>query len=102
MAKFVYVYAGGRRAETPEAQEQQMQAWTTWLGGLGDSVVDAGAPFGASTTVKSGGSAAGTASGLGGYSIVEADSLDAAAKSADGCPILTSGGNVEVYEALTM
>ena len=102
MAKFVYVYAGGRRAETPEAQEQQMQAWGTWLAGLGDTVTDAGAPFGASVTVKSGGSSAGTASALGGYTIIEAESLDAAAAKADGCPILSSGGTVEVYEALAM
>ena len=27
MAKFVYVYVGGQMAETPEAQEQAMQAW---------------------------------------------------------------------------
>lgn len=102
MAKFVYVYAGGRRAETPEAQEQQMQAWGRWLTGLGEAVADAGAPFGASTTVKTGGSAAGAVSALGGYSIIEAESLDAAAAKADGCPILSSGGSVEVYEALAM
>ena len=27
MAKFVYLYTGGGMAETPEAQEQVMQAW---------------------------------------------------------------------------
>ncbi|HZC71476.1 MAG TPA: YciI family protein [Jatrophihabitans sp.] len=102
MAKFVYVYAGGSRAETPDAQDQQMQAWMSWLAGLGDAVTDTGAPFGASVTVKSGGSAAGTVSALGGYTIVEAESLDAAAGKADGCPILASGGTVEVYEALSM
>jgi hypothetical protein len=102
MAKFVYVYAGGRRAETPEAQEQQMQAWTTWIAGLGDAVTDVGNPFGASATVKPGGSSAGNLSGLGGYSIIEAESLDAATAKADGCPILNSGGAVEVYEALSM
>ena len=36
MAKFVYVYAGGQMAETPEAQEQAMQAWMAWFGTLGD------------------------------------------------------------------
>ena len=34
MAKFVYVYIGGQMAETPEAQEQAMQAWGAWLGTL--------------------------------------------------------------------
>ncbi len=105
MAKFVYVYTGGQLAETPEAQEQAMQAWGAWFGTLGDkvtNVTDMGNPFGGSTTVKSGGSASGGTSGLGGYSIIEAASLDDAAAGADGCPVLTTGGSVEVYEALAM
>ncbi len=102
MAKFVYVYTGGQMAETPEAQEQVMQAWGAWFGTLGDRVTDMGNPFGGSKTVKSGGSADGGVSHIGGYSIVEADSLDAAAVQAEGCPVLQAGGNVEVYEALSM
>jgi hypothetical protein len=102
MAKFVYVYTGGQMAETPEAQEQAMQAWGAWFATLGDTVTDMGNPFGGSTTVKSGGSASGGISGLGGYSIIEAGSLDEAAAGADGCPVLATGGSVEVYEALEM
>lgn len=102
MAKYVYVYTGGQMADTPEAQEQAMQAWGAWFGTLGDAVTDGGNPFGASTTVKSGGSVTGAASGLTGYSIVQADSLEEAAAKADGCPILQSGGNVEVYEAIAI
>ena len=102
MAKFVYVYTGGQMADTPEAQEQAMQAWGAWFGTLGDKITDMGNPFGASATVKSGGSSEGGASRLTGYSVVEAESLDEAAVKADGCPILQSGGNVEVYEAIAM
>ena len=51
MAKFVYVYIGGQMAETPEAQEQAMQAWGAWFGTLGDSVADVGNPFGNSATL---------------------------------------------------
>jgi hypothetical protein len=47
MAKFLYLYSGGQIAETPEAQEEEMQAWTAWFGTFGDSVVDIGNPFGA-------------------------------------------------------
>jgi YCII-related domain len=102
MAKFVYVYTGGQAAETPEAQEQAMQQWGAWFGTLGSVVTDVGNPFGASSTVKSGGSAAGGASGLRGYSIVQAGSLDEAETLAAGCPVLQRGGQVEVYEALEM
>ena len=102
MAKFLYLYTGGQMAETPEAQAEQMQQWTTWFGTLGDSVVDIGNPFGAGTTVANGGSSDGGASKLGGYSIITAESLAEAASNAKGCPVLESGGTVEVYEALPM
>lgn len=102
MAKYVFVYAGGERDQTPEAQQQAMQEWTAWAGVLGNSIIDFGNPFGASRTVKSGGSVDGTASALGGYSVIEAASLQDAAEKATGCPILRVGGTVEVYEALSM
>jgi hypothetical protein len=102
MAKFVYVYTGGQLAATPEAQEQAMQAWGVWFATLGSAVTEMGNPFGASTTVKSGGSVDGGTSGLTGYSVIEASSLDEAAVKADGCPILATGGTVEVYEAIAM
>ena len=102
MAKFLYLYSAGQMADTPEAQEEQMQAWTVWFGSLGDSVVDMGNPFGAGTTVTNGGSRDGATSKLGGYSIINAESLDEAATNAKGCPVLQSGGSVEVYEALVM
>jgi len=79
-----------------------MQQWTTWFGTLGDAVVDIGNPFGAGTTVKDGGTSDGGASELGGYSIINAESLAEAANKANGCPVLQSGGTVEVYEALAM
>ena len=102
MAKFVYVYTGGQMAETPEAQEQAMQEWGAWFGTLGDKVTDMGAPFGASATVKSGGSSDGGTSGLGGYSVIESDSLETATAAAAGCPVIKSGGTVKVYEAIPM
>ena len=42
MAKFLYLFTGGEMADTPEAQEEQMQEWVAWFGTLGDSVVDMG------------------------------------------------------------
>ena len=102
MAKFVYVYTGGQMAETPEAQEQAMQAWGAWFGTLGDSVTDMGNPFGSSATVSSGGVTDGGKSGASGYTIVSAGSLSDATAKAQGCPVLASGGTVEVYEAIPM
>jgi hypothetical protein len=102
MAKFLYLYNGGQIAETPEAQEESMQVWTSWFGSLGDSVVDMGNPFSTSSTVTAGGASDGGTSKLSGYTIVNAESLAEAAHKADGCPVLQSGGSVEVYEAMPM
>ena len=96
MANFVLAYKGGGIAETDEEREAALQAWGAWFGGLGQAVVDAGNPFSSSKVV--GGN--GNTSGLTGYSIISADSLDGASKLAEGCPVLTSGGSVEVYEIL--
>lgn len=102
MAKFVYLYTGGQMAETPEAQEQAMQEWGAWFATLGEAVSDIGHPFGTSATVDSGGVAAHGTSKMGGYSVITADSIDAATAQVTGCPVLKSGGAVEVYEAVPM
>ncbi|HEU0238218.1 MAG TPA: hypothetical protein VKB59_19980 [Micromonosporaceae bacterium] len=102
MAKFVYLYTGGQMADTPEDQEKAMQEWGAWFGKLGAAVKDMGNPFGASATVSGSGSTGHGTSHAGGYSIVEADSLEDAKTKAIGCPVLTGGGAVEVYEAIPM
>ena len=102
MAKFVLIYTGGAgMAESPEEQQKAMEQWMTWFGGLGEAVVDPGAPFGPSATVASDGSTRDDGhSSLSGYSIVTADDLADATIKAKGCPVLAGGGSVEVYEAL--
>lgn len=102
MAKFMFVYqGGGAMEESPSEQEKVMAAWGAWYGTLGDAVADGGAPFGGSTSVSQSGRSA-AASGLTGFSIVTANSLDAAAAMTTGCPVLVSGGTVDVYECIDM
>jgi hypothetical protein len=63
-------------------------------------VVNPGNPFGASTSVGGSGANGAATSGLSGFSIVAADSLDAASELAKGCPVIEAGGSVDVYEAI--
>lgn len=101
MAKYVYLYRGGTMGETEAEQQQSMTQWMNWFGELGDSIVDPGNPFGPSSTISSAGAVSdGGRSGIGGYSIVTADSVAHACDKAKGCPVLSSGGTVEVYEAM--
>jgi hypothetical protein len=104
MANYVFAYSGGNGvSEDPVVQEQVMAAWGQWFGSLGEAVVDPGAPTGASKTVASGGSVSdGGSRELNGYSVISADSLDAAVEAAKGCPLLDNGGAVDVYETIAM
>ena len=101
MAKFLLLYNGGGMPQTEAEQAAVMQAWGEWYTGLGAAIVDPGNPF--TPQAKSiasdgtiGDGAVGTMAT--GYTIISADSLDAAAAMAKDCPILQSGGQVSVYE----
>ncbi len=79
-----------------------MAKWQAWVGGLGDAVVNPGTPLGKSKTVSSGGvSDDGGSNALTGFSIVKADSMDAALEIAKGCPYLEHG-TIEVAEVKEM
>ncbi|HET7421812.1 MAG TPA: hypothetical protein VFL27_15640 [Candidatus Dormibacteraeota bacterium] len=101
MANFLLLYTGGA-APTPADGDKIMQQWGGWFGKLGDKVVDAGNPFSEHVKNVSNGGAAHDGSAQNppatGYSIVRAESLHAATELAKGCPVLTSGGKVTVYE----
>ena len=101
MANFVLLYTGGSLAETPAEREAVMQAWGAWFGKLGSALVDAGNPFTpAAKTISKGEKVSdGTVGTLAtGYSVIKADSLGAAVELAKGCPHITSGGQISVYE----
>lgn len=104
MAKYLYVYHGGSVPATAEEQKRAMDAWGQWFGALGASVIDGGNPVGQSYTVQADRSvrADGGPNPASGYSLIEAGSLEEALEKAKGCPILESGGSIEVAEAIDM
>lgn len=104
MAKYLFVYHGGRHPETEAEVKAVMDAWGQWLGGMGADVIDGGNPVGMSTTVMPDGSVVsnGGANPVSGYGLFEASSLDDATAKAKGCPILEAGGSVELAEVIDM
>ena len=101
--KYLLVYYGGAMASTPEAQAEGMKAWDAWLKDLGKAVVDGSNPFTGKVKSVSADGAIGDgpiARIASGYSILEAGSIDDAAKMATGCPVLKSGGQIALYETL--
>ena len=74
-----------------------------WLGSLGDAAVSPANPLQNTSTVNPDGSvSAGGSSTMSGYTIVEAESMDAALALAQTCPFLEIGGTLEVSELMPM
>jgi hypothetical protein len=107
MAKFLFVYRRPRDLGAniaPEAMQQMMDRWRAWIGeGLkkgwildsGDALTQEGRVVRPAKVVTDGPFAEAKEI-LGGFSIIQADTIQAAAELAHGCPALLSGGSVEV------
>jgi hypothetical protein len=106
MANFVLVYgAGGSMPATEEERQAVLQAWTDWYTKLGSAVVDPGNPFTpmAKRIARNGRvSKVGAGAMATGYTILSADSLDAAVEMAKDCPVLRGGSNIAVYETFSV
>ncbi|CUI45200.1 YciI family protein [Cognatishimia activa] len=104
MPKFIFAYHGGGMPETPEEGERVMAAWTAWYEQIGPNLADGGAPVGMSKTVTENGiEDNGGANPLSGFTLVNADSMEAALEMAKGCPIIGDrNGTVEVAECMEM
>jgi hypothetical protein len=104
MAKYLFVYHGGKMSTTPVDVKKAMDAWGQWFGSMGAAVIDGGNPVGKSSTVRADGSVAkdGGSNPVSGYSLIEAPNLEDAYKKATSCPVLANGGSVEIAEAMDM
>jgi hypothetical protein len=106
MAKFLFIYRNDPEAAgklSPEEMQKYMEKWRAWIGAAlqkgwmidsGDALTPEGRVVGAKT-VKDGPFVE-SKELVGGFSIVEADSIEAAAKLGKGCPGIEAGGTVEV------
>lgn len=103
MSNYIFAYhGGGKMPETPEEGAELMAKWRAWVAGLGDAMINPGSPVGKSKTVSSTGiTDDGGSNPLMGYSLVEADSMDAALAMAENCPHLVIG-TIEVAEVMEM
>jgi hypothetical protein len=113
MPKFMFVYREPPMDPAdvaPEEMQQVLQSWMSWIGNAvkagwmveagdalkpevkmvaaGESITDG--PFPESKEL------------IGGYSMVEAADLEAAAKLTKGCPAFEVGGRVEVRELMIL
>lgn len=105
MAKFVYLYRGGNVPE--DLRAKNMDDWSAWIKDMSDkdAMVDIGAPMAGGKVVSLSNGTRDFSwesdSGVGGYSVVKAASLDEAVTLTEGCPQLAEeygAGTIEVRE----
>jgi hypothetical protein len=96
--KYLVLYRGGgsepdQAAEpTPEQQEAVMRAWFEWKSSADDAIVDFGAP---TIAVEAGGD-------IGGFSIVQADGVEALDAVFESNPHRRQGGKLEFHQIVDM
>ena len=105
MARFLVVYWGSGNMQMSKAErDKMMAAWDAWFKGLGKAVVDIGAPTAPAKAVSAKGIEAGVKEKetIGGYSVFEVASADAAAEMAKKSPHIASGGRISIYSIMAM
>lgn len=101
---YLITYHGGPGMPAdPAAAQQMVAAFQAWVGEVGPAMRDPGAPLAAAKTVSADEEVDGqTAASIGGYTVVEASSLDDAVSLVRNHPFLTRGGSLQVSEAVNV
>ena len=103
MTQYVIVYLGGNQPSTPEEGKQHFAKYQEWLSSLGASAVSPMNPLKNTSTVNPDGTVTGgSKTTMSGYTIIEAESMDAALETAKDCPFLDINGSLEVSELVQM
>ena len=101
MTQYVFVYLGGNQPSSPEEANKHFSKYMDWLSSLGDSVVVPTMPLKDTHTVSPDGTIGeGGRSAMSGFSIIKAESMEAALSIAQACPFLEIGGSLEVSELM--
>jgi hypothetical protein len=102
MPNYIIAYLGGKQPENPEEGREGRQKFMDWISDLGDAVVNPGTPLGMSKIISAGKVTDNHSENrLTGFSIVKADTMDAALDIAKRCPFLDIGA-IEVAEVKEM
>ena len=103
MPQYIITYLGTPKSSSPEDNQQHMSKYRAWLSSLGESAVSPAHPLKNTSTVNSDGSVtSGGTTTMSGFTIIEADSDEAALSIAKSCPYLDVGGTLEVSELMQM
>jgi len=106
MKKFMVLYQAPTASmeqmskATPEQQKAGMDAWMAWSKKAGSAIVDLGHPLGNGAAVAKNGATSKGTTIVGGYSIMQAESVaDLGKVLVDHPHFMMPGGTIEVLEA---
>lgn len=103
MAKFMLTYLGGDHPSSPEEGQKHFEKYKTWLGSLGDAIVSPANPLKGTCVMGPDGSISeGSQTNMSGFTVVQADSMEAAFEMAKSCPFLEINGSLEISEMIEM
>ena len=103
MPQFIFTYHGGKTPETAEEGKAGMEKWKAWAENLGPALINPGTPVGRTTVLtKDGISGDPSPHPIMGFSILEAESMDAALQLLQDCPHFEYEGTLEVSEMMQM
>lgn len=107
MKKYIVLYTSskgawdGMKNASPEDMKKGMESWMAWAKMCGNGLVDMGTPLGIGQKVTKSGSMP-SDKGIVGYSILQAENMEAAKVLLNGHPHLdwAEGCEIEIYESL--
>ncbi len=103
MPNFMLAYHGGNKPGSQEEGMAQMEKWSAWVKGLGETIVNPGTPLPVSKVVTSDRVEDDTGpNSMKGFAVVKADSMAAAVDIARSDPFLENGGTIRVSEMMEM
>jgi hypothetical protein len=103
LPQYVIVYLGGNQPSSPEEGKQHFTRYMEWISSLGDSAISPANPLKDTTTVNPDATVTtGGTTAMSGYTVIAADSMEAALTVAQACPFLEIGGSLEVSELVEM
>lgn len=113
MKEFMMLFRSGERVEheaaqlRPEEMQEQVKIWQDWIGGIAaqDKFVATNALGTQGKIVKANnvvtdGPYIEVKEMVGGYIIVKAEDINEAVRLSEGCPVLSTGGSVEVRDVM--
>jgi hypothetical protein len=102
MPRYLLAYHGGHVDESLEGRQRVMEAFGKWFAELGPRLIDPGNPIARAVTVDGGSvTDGGGANPISGYTVIDAEDMQAAIELVKRGPIVLGGRTVEIAETTT-